>query len=588
MCGIAGLIYRNGARNIGAEMTAMLQALKHRGPDSTGFAMYGLPGPNEYIMRFKVAEKEDLGGGTKIHRAIAERKAAVDAVLKDLGVAVLELDEPTEYANRYRISFDGDLKTLADQIEEVEGAEILSIGNALELIKDLGDAADVSGAYSLGGFTGTHGIGHTRMATESDVDIRSAHPYWAYPYNDIAVVHNGQITNYWLKRRQLEREGQRFVSDCDSELLGSLHGGQSGKGNDAGAIPAPVDRRDRRRVHLPDHDRQRTGHGQGHHGRQADGALRSGRPGRARFGRGRHPGHRPPRDRHERSLRRGGPGMAGVSESVSTQMGMHTEPLTGRDIKTKFTLENEGGFGYHFARDVDFNRRAEIDCADLEPTEINNRIRALMDSGHGSIVVRNPGAKHSLIVGILNRMNIIVEGSLGYFGCGLLDGPTVRISGRVGWSFGENMMAGVCVVAKNAGSTFGAALRGGDLVCKGSVGSRTGIDQKGGTILVGGDTGAFSGFMMQRGRIVVCGNAGKNLGDSMYDGTIFIGGEIQDLGVDAVPADLTDLDRAWLTRKLTMYEMLPEQGVDHFTKIVAGKQLWSYDNLEPTEKKLVL
>ena len=115
-----------------------------------------------------------------------------------------------------------------------------------------------------------------------------------------------------------------------------------------------------------------------------------------------------------------------------------------------------------------------------------------------------------------------------------------------------------------------------------------GIDQKGGTIIVGGDTGAFSGFMMQRGRIVVCGNARKNLGDSMYDGTIYIGGEIGDLGVDAVPAEVTDLDRAWLTRKLNMYELLPERGVDHFTKIVAGKQLWSYDNLEPTEKKLVL
>ena len=219
MCGIAGLIYRNGARKIGEEMTAMLQALKHRGPDSTGFAMYGAPGPNEYIMRLKVAEKEDLGGGSKIHREIKERKVAVDGLLKELGVDVLELDEPTEYAVRYRISYDGNLKTLADQIEEVEGAEILSIGNALELVKDLGDAAEVSEAYGLEGFQGTHGIGHTRMATESDVDIRSAHPYWAYPYNDIAVVHNGQITNYWLKRRQLEREGQRFVSDCDSELL---------------------------------------------------------------------------------------------------------------------------------------------------------------------------------------------------------------------------------------------------------------------------------------------------------------------------------------------------------------------------------
>ena len=92
MCGIAGLIYRDGARNIGGEMTAMLQALKHRGPDSTGFAVYGEPGPNEYILRFKVAEQEDLGRGTKIRRAIAERKAAVDGLLEELGVTVLDLD----------------------------------------------------------------------------------------------------------------------------------------------------------------------------------------------------------------------------------------------------------------------------------------------------------------------------------------------------------------------------------------------------------------------------------------------------------------------------------------------------------------
>ena len=278
--------------------------------------------------------------------------------------------------------------------------------------------------------------------------------------------------------------------------------------------------------------------------------------------------------------------MAGVS--ASHEMGLHTEPLKGRDIKTMFSLENEGGYAYAFARDVDFNKRAEVDAKGKTATETNNEIRELMDSGHGTIVVKNPGSEHSLIVGILNRMNIIVEGSLGYFGCGLLDGPNVRVNGRVGWSFGENMMAGVCVVEKNAGSTFGAAIRGGDLVCKGSVGSRTGIDQKGGTILVGGDTGAFTGFMMQRGRMVICGNAGKNLGDSMYDGTIYVGGEIQDLGVDAVPSELTDLDKAWLTRKLTQYEMMPEKGVDHFTKIVAGKQLWSYDNLEPSEKKMIL
>jgi methylamine---glutamate N-methyltransferase subunit B len=150
------------------------------------------------------------------------------------------------------------------------------------------------------------------------------------------------------------------------------------------------------------------------------------------------------------------------------------------------------------------------------------------------------------------------------------------------------MLSGTIVIEKNAGSQFGAAIRGGDLVCKGSVGARTGIDQKGGTILVGGDTGSFTGFMMQRGRMIICGNAGKNLGDSMYDGTIYIGGEPRSLGVDAVWADLTDLDRQWLMRKLRMYEMFPAQGIGHFRKIVAGKQLWNYDNLEPSEKKLVL
>ena len=282
--------------------------------------------------------------------------------------------------------------------------------------------------------------------------------------------------------------------------------------------------------------------------------------------------------------------MAGVSdtEDRSYDMGMHTEQLSGRTQQIFFSPEDEENFVYPWAPEVDYNKRSELDVADMTPNEINKSLKALMNEGYGSIVIRNPGAKHSIAVGILNRLNLIIDGSLGYFGCGLIDGPNVRISGRVGWSFGENMMAGTVLIEKNAGSTFGAAIRGGDLVCKGSVGSRTGIDMKGGTIIVGGDTGAFSGFMMQRGRMIVCGNAGKNLGDSMYDGTIYIGGEIADLGVDAVPADLTDLDKVWLSRKLSLYGLLPEKGVGHFTKIVAGKQLWNYDNLEPSEKKIIL
>lgn len=277
-----------------------------------------------------------------------------------------------------------------------------------------------------------------------------------------------------------------------------------------------------------------------------------------------------------------------TQEERVTALGMRTEQLTGKSLYVEFDPDAEERFEYPWAPVVDFNKRTEIDTDDMTTTEVNTKIRELMAEGYGTIVLKNPRGKHSLGVGILSKLNLIIEGSTGYFSTGLLDGPNVRVNGRVGWSCGENMMSGTVVVEKNAGSTFGAAIRGGDLVCKGSVGSRTGIDQKGGTIIVGGDTGALSGFMMQRGRMVVCGNAGKNLGDSMYDGTIFVGGEIKSLGVDAVEEELSDLDKAWLTRKLTQYGLMPEKGVDHFKKIVAGRMLWNYDNLEPNEKKLIL
>ncbi len=278
-------------------------------------------------------------------------------------------------------------------------------------------------------------------------------------------------------------------------------------------------------------------------------------------------------------------------ERKSHEMGMHTEQLTGRTQQVFFDIdvnEPHHGFGLPDAFDVDYNKRGEIDASNMDAKAVNQRIREMMSEGYGTIVLKNPAAKHSMAVGILNRLNLIIDGSLGYFGVGLIDGPNVRIAGRVGWSCGENMMSGTVLIEKNAGSQFGAAIRGGDLVCKGDAGSRTGIDMKGGNIIVGGNTGSFTGFMMQRGRMVICGDAGKNLGDSMYDGTIFIGGEPRTLGVDAVWGEMTDLDRDWLERKLRKYDVMPKGGIKSFRKIVAGKQLWNYDNLEPTEKKLVL
>ncbi len=218
MCGIAGLIHRGKNSTVGSEMTQMLQALKHRGPDSTGYAVYG-EAASGLVMRLKIAEADDMDRGRGIFAELDRRIGAVDNIMLEHGVKVSKKEKVTDYAFRYEFTFNEDLGKLAEHIEEVEGAEILSIGKGLELIKDLGDAAVVSEAYGLGTFQGTHGIGHTRMATESDVDIRSAHPYWAFPYNDVSVVHNGQITNYWIMRRQMEKKGHRFTSNCDSELL---------------------------------------------------------------------------------------------------------------------------------------------------------------------------------------------------------------------------------------------------------------------------------------------------------------------------------------------------------------------------------
>tara|TARA_B100002051_G_scaffold7718_1_gene6531 strand:+ start:23 stop:865 length:843 start_codon:yes stop_codon:yes gene_type:complete len=277
--------------------------------------------------------------------------------------------------------------------------------------------------------------------------------------------------------------------------------------------------------------------------------------------------------------------MASVKKHKSHELGLHQEVLTGRTQQVFFNPEEAENFFYDDAFDVDFNKRTTIDVEKLNAPEVNKKIKALMKQGYGTIVLKNPGAKHSLGVGILNKLNLIIEGSLGYFGIGSVDGPVVRISGRVGWSCAENMMAGKVVIEKNAGSCFGAAIRGGDLICKGSVGARSGIDMKGGTIIIGGNAGAFTGFMMQRGRIVILGDVGPNLGDSLYDGTIFVGGKIESLGADAIEAEMTELDVDWLKRKLKVAEIDKKVDFSKMTKIVSGKKLWNYDNLEPTERK---
>ena len=221
MCGIAGLIHRGKSSDVGSELQSMLQALKHRGPDSTGYALYAENDGQNFIMRFKVGE--NVGeGSTSVNEdesVYDERKKLVDKKLSVLGATVVKEDKLTPYSFRYEIKIDMDLMEFSKAIESINNVEILSIGKSLELVKDLGDATVVSERYGLHKIKGTHGIGHARMATESGVDIKSAHPFWGYPFSDVSVVHNGQLTNYWNNRRVLENKGMRFMSECDSELI---------------------------------------------------------------------------------------------------------------------------------------------------------------------------------------------------------------------------------------------------------------------------------------------------------------------------------------------------------------------------------
>ena len=217
MCGIAGIIYRDGAQDIGRDMTRMLQSMKHRGPDSTGYALFG-PASKPVVVRYTLADANDPRDFEFADR-LQRHRAEVEARMRELGATIESVEDETDYAYRAVLGYSGDLKQLADYLEDVPGCEVLSLGHSLEIVKDLGDAETVSEQYDLADFTGTHAIGHVRMATESDVDISGAHPYWAYPFSDVAVVHNGQLTNYFQWKRRLERSGHRFQSECDSEII---------------------------------------------------------------------------------------------------------------------------------------------------------------------------------------------------------------------------------------------------------------------------------------------------------------------------------------------------------------------------------
>ena len=206
MCGLCGFLYKDADRvgPVGRVLFEMLGPMARRGTDSTGVALYGPGIDDEFVVRARV----DANHGT------AER--VLDA-LRDAGT--LTEHSMTGPNLRARLAYSGDLGALTDLIEQAPETEVFSIGRAMEIVKDVGDAADVDRAAPYSEFEGGHAIGHTRMATESVVDVAHSHPFWARPFPDISVVHNGHITNYHKLRRKLEGQGHRFATGNDSEAI---------------------------------------------------------------------------------------------------------------------------------------------------------------------------------------------------------------------------------------------------------------------------------------------------------------------------------------------------------------------------------
>ena len=208
MCGIAGILFKNSDAQLtaGKALIDMLDGCQHRGPDSSGFALYGKAAEGQLRLRFFVGRDN-------------EAPITIERIRCTLAQQGAEIIEEERIGGNYRlvVAFDGDVQKFSYAMEHA--AKVISIGVSLDIAKDVGGAHDVDATYHVGGFEGTHGLGHVRLATESDVKPEAAHPFWATGFADVAIVHNGQITNYWKMRRRLERRGFEFNTDNDSELI---------------------------------------------------------------------------------------------------------------------------------------------------------------------------------------------------------------------------------------------------------------------------------------------------------------------------------------------------------------------------------
>lgn len=206
MCGISGVML-DGEGEVGSTILEMLDGIQHRGYDSAGVAIYG--GLDLDEDEYLLTVESESGGASPLEEAL-EAAESVDVVHE-------QGDRTIVNATARYPSFDA-LRGDMEQLNGVEELHVLSAGHYRNM-KDVGTVEHLDEVYGVSDMEGTHAIGHTRFSTESGVDCYHAHPFQSYVREDITVVHNGQITNYWNTRDRLERKGHRFDTDNDTECI---------------------------------------------------------------------------------------------------------------------------------------------------------------------------------------------------------------------------------------------------------------------------------------------------------------------------------------------------------------------------------
>lgn len=216
MCGIVGFLDKTKNRTtVGKIVLQMLNALGARGPDSAGVALYG--------------QKKDKGMVVQIKLGKQKEATFIVEQLEEFGT-ISEVKIVAEYL-RLVISLEVDTASFLKVVESLDqGIEVVSLGAQLEVVKQVGTPKNLESTYNISSFTGTHGLGHTRLSTESRVDLSHSQPFWAYGYADLAIVHNGHITNYHTMRRLYEQRGIEFHTENDSEIIGIYFADQLSKG----------------------------------------------------------------------------------------------------------------------------------------------------------------------------------------------------------------------------------------------------------------------------------------------------------------------------------------------------------------------